>query len=123
MTAKDTKSLRGHGHINISNVDSQKSECVTMTYSVMNVKTIAQASTLKKAMDKKHSEDSVVILEITDLDGKEQAIKMKYKVKACGDEAKARAIKSKLDKFLQKQGGQTTLTEEFDDEEDSETKS
>ena len=121
MTDKQkSKTLRGHGHINVSNVDSEKSECVTMTYSVMNVKSISQASSLKTEMDKKHSENSIVILEVTGLDSKDQSIKMKYKVKACGDEAKAREIKGKLDKFLQKKGGQTTLTEEFDEEEETE---
>ena len=41
-----------------------------------------------------------------------QNIKMKYKIKTCDSEERARDLKEKVDTYVKRQGGQTTLDEE-----------
>lgn len=107
------KILRGHGHINVSNVNSKNSECITLTYSIKHVGSLKNANELKDELDDLTGEDSNASVEITNLGDGEEQYDMKYKVKTCDNEARAREIKSDVDKHLKKKGGQTTLTEDF----------
>ena len=63
-------------------------------------------------MDEIHNEESkcsVLISNFRDNDVEDYVLK--YQVKACNDEVKARKIKDLLDAYVSKQGGQTTLDE------------
>ena len=97
------------GTISTSNVNNPNSECITLTYAITGVKSQKGVKDLTQELDQLHNDESKVDLEIKDFDGDLQSLKMKYKVKSCDSEENAHIIKAKLDKFLKKQGGQTTL--------------
>lgn len=97
------------GHINQSNVNHPNSECTTLTYSIKNIETLEKATELQEKLDDLHDEDAVVNLEISDYNYEGESISMKYKVKTCDNPADAAKIKLKLDQYLKKIGGQTTL--------------
>ena len=113
---KNRKQLRANGHINIPNVGSN-SECIGLTYTIRGLKSISQLEKLGKGLDKKHDGESSLGLVINNLNGGEfEEIIGKYKIRACDSDEDARGIKDKCDKYLKKQGGQTTL--DAPDEED-----
>jgi len=122
MKEKPKPKLRGHGHINVSNVNSPNSECITLTYSIKNVGSVTKASQLRKELDDITGEESKTQVEISNLGDQEETVDMKYKVKTCEHEARAREIKQDVDKFLMKKGGQTTLTETFNEEQEEDEK-
>ena len=108
MTRK-TK-MKGFGHINTSNVDS-RSECITLTYSLKDVGTIDDAKNTIKKLDKLHHNNATCDISIADFGTKDEMLNIKYKIKACEGEGLARDIKSAIDLYLAKHGGQTTLDE------------
>jgi len=105
------KGVKGHGHINVSNVNSENSQCITLTYSISGLKTLGAASKLVDELDDLHDEDTTTNLEIQDWGTEEEVLKLKYKTKTCQDEVAAHTVKKILDKHLKKKGGQTTLDE------------
>jgi hypothetical protein len=111
-----TKTLRGYGHINVSNVNSETSECITLTYAIAHVGTIANATKLKAELDNLHEQEAEATVEISKFGDKESDVSMKYKIKTCESEKLARDTKKTIDLHLKKKGGQTTLTEDFDRE-------
>lgn len=113
---KETR-ITGHGNITVSNVGSEKSECITLTYTTFHVKTIENAEKLTADFKRKTAEDLTTDVTITNFGTKDQDVKTSHKFKTCGSEEQAREIKEKCDKHIQKLGGQTTLTEEFEKEE------
>lgn len=117
-----TPVLRGHGHINVSNVNSAQSECITFTYSAKNIKTLKEAAEIKKAFDDLSSQDGGYEVLIENYGTKEETISSKYKLKLCDSEQSARDVKKDLDQYIKKKGGQTTLTEDFDKAEKEEAK-
>lgn len=123
IKTQKTPVLMGHGHINVSNVNSAKSECITFTYSTKNIPSLEDAKKLKKAYDdiSGESESGYEIL-IENAESKEQKISSKYKIKLCESEQDARDIKKELDGYVKRKGGQTTLTEDFTESEKKEAK-
>lgn len=108
---KKPKKLRCGGSINTSNVNGGN-QCITLTYAVKNVGRLLQAKQLIIEMDNLHDvEDATSTIEIHDFDSDKEMIDVKYKLKSCDGEAEAHIIKTKLDTFLKKKGGQTTLDE------------
>ena len=95
----------------MSNVESPNKECITLTYSIKDVGSITKARELAYDLDQLHGEPSFCDLDIKNVFGKDASVNLSYKLKACEGEAEARTIKMKLDKFLRKKGGQTTLDE------------
>lgn len=110
------KILKGYGHINVANVNSETSECITLTYAIKHVGSVSKANQLKKELDDISGEESIASVEITNLGDKDEDVDMKYKVKTCDSEKRAREIKKDLDLYLKKKGGQTTLTEDYEAE-------
>jgi len=102
--------MKANGHINTSNLLG-KSECITLTYSIKDVGNPTKAKTLKTELDKISGEESVVNLEMANISTEDEQTDMKYKIKLCDSDKIARDIKLKLDKYLTKKGGQTTLDE------------
>jgi len=124
VKTQKTPVLMGHGHINVSNVNSEKSECITFTYSTKNIPSLEEARKLKKAYDDIAGEEqSGYEILIENAESKEQKISSKYKLKLCESESEARSIKKDLDQYVKKKGGQTTLTEDFTESEKEETES
>lgn len=113
MAAKKPKNkgVKGHGHINVSNVNSENSQCITFTYSITGLKSMNALGTLVDELDKLHDEETTANVEIEDWGTDEEVIKLKYKTKTCGDEKAVHTLKKTLDKHLKKKGGQTTLDE------------
>ncbi len=111
--ADKTKTLRGNGHINVSNVNSINSECILLTYTVWNFKTESQIKTIRQKIYDLVEGELSFELQISDWDGEEEKYKLKAKIKSCQKEAKAHKIKKELDEFIKKIGGQTTLDEEL----------
>lgn len=114
---KTKNQLRANGHINIPNVGAS-SECITLTYTIRGLKNIEHLEKLAKGLDKKHNGESSLGLIINNykvLDSEE--IIGKYKIRACDSEKEARTIKFDCDKYLKKQGGQTTLDPVEEDDE------
>lgn len=110
---KKLKESKGHGHIGISNVGSGKSECITLTYSMsQNLKSLDNIQNIISEMDEIHNEESKVSVTMTNYDTDEEDYSMKYQIKTCANEKKAREIKSELDTYVNAQGGQTTLDEQ-----------
>ncbi len=107
------KKTKGLGHINISNVDG-RSECITLTYSLRNINNITAAKKIITELDKLHKESATTDVIISDFETDEEKFNLKYKIKACEGESYARDIKSKLDAYVAKKGGQTTLDEDED---------
>jgi hypothetical protein len=102
--------LKAMGTISTSNVNNPNSECITLTYAISGVSSLTGVKKLSEELDELHNEEAKVDLELKNYGDKDlQSIKMKYKVKTCSSEKDAHTIKEKLDKFLKKQGGQTTL--------------
>lgn len=106
-----TKTIRGHGHMNISNVNSEKSQCITLTYSISNIGDMKEIPLLEKDIEKLTNEAVHFDLEVKDHTGGDQEIKLKAKVKACESEELGHDIKTKFDEYIKKKGGQTTLDE------------
>ena len=106
-----TKNLSGHGNLTTSNVNS-KSECITLTYSVKNIKTQKDISSLEAEFRELVEEDVNFDLEIKNHTSSEPEIVLKAKVKTCDNEERGHEVKEIFDKFLKKKGGQTTLDEE-----------
>lgn len=106
--SKQKHKLKGFGHINISNPESL-SECITLTYALKDMGSLANVEKQTKLMDALHGEDSIVSVEITNFGESDQKIDAKYKLKSCGDDELARDIKKRLDHHVKKIGGQTTL--------------
>lgn len=103
------KKLRTNGSISVSNVNGSN-QCITLTYSIKNVGNLLQARKLVSELDDLHDEEGVdSSIEMTNFDTDEEIIDLKYKVKSCAGEGTAHDLKETLDKFLKKQGGQTTL--------------
>ena len=94
-----------------SNVNSEKSECITLTYTVSNIGKISDVQKLNEELDALHDEDSVCDYEVRNFGSPDQEIKLKHKIKTCDSEANGHDIKEKLDQFIKKRGGQTTLDE------------
>lgn len=112
-----TKVITGHGNLTVSNVNSEVSECITLTYDVYHVPTVDEAKKIKKEFSRLAETDEVDTEAIFhNFDTRDQDIQLKFKVKKCGSEKEARNAKTRLDKFVKRQGGQTTLTEQFDEE-------
>ncbi len=111
--AKKLKESKTNGAIAISNVGSSKAECITLTYSLKeNLKSLDNITKVRNEMDNLHSEESKVTVTISNFSDLEvEDYQMKYQIKACGNEKLARKIKSDLDEYVHKQGGQTTLDE------------
>jgi len=101
--------IKAMGTISTSNVNNPNSQCITLTYTISNVKNMKAVAVLTGELDEIHSETSQVDIEVKDYGGDGEAYKMKYKVKTCENEATAHIVKHKLDSFLKKKGGQTTL--------------
>lgn len=111
-----TKTIRGYGHVNISNLNSETSECITLTYAIAHLGTISNATKLKAELDDLHDETAEASLEISKFGDGDSDVSMKYKIKTCESEMLARELKKTIDLHLKKKGGQTTLTEDFDKE-------
>jgi hypothetical protein len=104
--------LRASGSISVSNLNSKKSECITLTYSIKNVGSLANVKHLAKELDNTSGlDDGAVEVLITAFNTKAETIDMKYKVKNCEDTEDLRTVKEDLDKYLKLKGGQTTLDE------------
>lgn len=102
--------MKGYGHINISNVNSNMSECITLTYSIKDVGNQTKARKLKKELDDLTDADAgSASIAITSIDTEDEKCDMKYQLRTCDSEKKAREYKGVIDKFLSKKGGQTTL--------------
>ena len=106
-----TKTLRGYGHINVSNVNSENSECITLTYSTSNIKSMKDIPVLEKEFDDLIDEELLFDLEVIGHNTTEPKIKLKAKVKTCDNEDRGHEISSIFDKHIKKKGGQTTLDE------------
>jgi len=111
-TSKDTKTIKGNGHINTSNVNALNSECITLTYTVWQFKNPKQVTAIQKGISDIVSADDVTFaLEISDYQGLEEKYKLKASIKSCNKEKQAHDIKEKIDKYIKAKGGQTTLDE------------
>ena len=106
-----TKTIRGHGHMNVSNVNSEKSECITLTYTISNIGNMKDIPVLEREIEDIVDQDIHFDLEVKDHNGGDQEIKLKAKVKACDSEDLGHEVKELLDKHIKKKGGQTTLDE------------
>ncbi len=115
--AKNKNQLRANGHINIPNVGSN-SECIGLTYTIRGLKSISHLEKLATGLDKKHNGDSSLGVVVNNLNTVDEEIIGKYKIKACDSDSLARTIKDKCDKYLKKQGGQTTLDAPDEEDED-----
>lgn len=113
---KETR-ITGHGNLTVSNVGSENSECITLTYTTFHVKTIENAEKLTADFKRKTGAELAADVTLTNFGTKEQDVKTSHKFKTCGSTEEAREIKEKCDKHIQKLGGQTTLTEDFEKEE------
>lgn len=114
---KKPKKLRCGGSINTSNVNGGN-QCITLTYAVKNVGVLLVAKKLITDMEdlvpNEYVEDeggTTSTIEIHDVDTNKETIDVKIKVQSCLGEGEAHDIKTKLDTFLKKKGGQTTLDE------------
>ena len=112
MSGKEkTKKIKGHGNLTTSNVNSN-SECITLTYTVKNIKNQKDIPTLEAEFRELVEEDVQFDLEIKNHTSSEPEIVLKAKVKTCEDERRGHEVQKAFDKFLKKKGGQTTLDEE-----------
>ncbi len=112
MSGKEkTKKIKGHGNLTTSNVNSN-SECITLTYTVKNIKNQKDIPTLEAEFRELVEEDVNFDLEIKNHTSSEPEIVLKAKVKTCDNEERGHEVKKVFDKFLKKKGGQTTLDEE-----------
>jgi hypothetical protein len=105
-----TKILSGHGSMNTSNVNSN-SECITLTYTVKNIRLQKDILNIEKELEELVDEDIIFDLEIKGHTSPEPEFVLKAKVKTCNNEERGHEIKEIFDKFLKKKGGQTTLDE------------
>lgn len=109
---KKLRDSRTNGSIAISNVGSDISECITLTYSMkQHLKSLENINKIISEMDALHDEESKVTVTTTNYGTEDEDYMLKYQVKSCGNEKAARKIKQDLDLYVQKQGGQTTLDE------------
>ena len=86
------------------------SECVTLTYSIKDVGNGTKARKLRAELD--DLTDGVngnASVAIVNIDTEEEKTDMKYQLRTCDNEGKAREYKGLIDKYLSKKGGQTTL--------------
>lgn len=111
LLTEKTKILRGHGSLNTSNVNAS-SECITLTYTMKNIKKQSDIPTLEKEIGSLVDEDVDFDLEIKKHTSPEPEIILKAKVKTCENESRGHEVKETFDKYLKKKGGQTTLDEE-----------
>ena len=110
----DKTILRGNGHINVSNVNGVNSECITLTYTIWNFKDEKQVTSIKNALFDLIDQDVVFDLETKDLDGESEQYKLKIKIKSCHKEKQAHNLKTLIDEYIKKKGGQTTLDESLE---------
>ncbi len=104
--------LKAIGTIGLSNVGSNTKECRTLTYSVKGAETLLNVRKLVADMDKISGlDESIVDVMLKNLDTTDAEVNFSYKTRECQTEQEARSIKVKLDHFLKKKGGQTTLDE------------
>ena len=103
--------MKGLGTISCSNVNHPNSQCITLTYTIKDIGKFSDAKPLAKELNGVASEEGVVEVTVKDLGTKDEQTDMKWKAKDCTDEAGLHTIKKKLDIFLKKEGGQTTLDE------------
>jgi len=110
---KKLKESRTNGIISIPNVGSSKSECISLTYTIReNLLSLENIRKVIEDMDKLHNEEPKITVTVSNFgDSTVEDFVLKYQVKSCGSESKARQIKDKLDEYVSKQGGQTTLDE------------
>lgn len=110
---KKLKESKTNGSIGISNVGSSKAECITLTYTLKdNLQSLDNIAKVQEEMDTLTKAESKVTVTISNFrDNEVEDYVMKYQVKSCGDEKQARDYKSKLDDYVKKQGGQTSLDE------------
>jgi len=113
--ADKTTKLKGNGHINVSNVNSVNSECILLTYTIWNFKDSKQITSMKNAIYDMIDGDISFDLQVMDWTGEEERQKLKCKIKSCNKEKEAHKIKTQLDEFIRKKGGQTTLDEAVGD--------
>lgn len=106
-----TKNIRGHGHLVTSNVNSENSQCITLTYSVSRIKSMKDVLPIERELSDLVDEDIGFDLEVKGHNSEEQEIKIKAKIKTCDDEDKGHLISEIFDKHIKKKGGQTTLDE------------
>jgi len=121
MKSKDTKTIKGNGHINVSNVNAMNSECITMSYTIWQFKGAKQVGVVQKGIKKllePQTDDVQFHLEISDYQGADESYKLKTKIKSCRKEKEAHTIKGIIDEYIRGIGGQTTLDESIGDGED-----
>ncbi len=119
MANDKTKNLKGNGHINVSNVNAMNSECITLTYTVWNFKNDRQVAEVRQAIYDLVDDQVTFGKETKDWTGDEEKVKLKVKIRSCKNEKKAHTIKSEIDQYIKKKGGQTTLDESAVEEEDN----
>ena len=107
--ASKTTTLKGNGHINVSNVNAVDSECITLTYTMRNFKSQRQVEEVKNSIYDLIKDPVTFDMEIKNWNEEEELLILKAKVRACGNERKAHTIKKQIDEYISKKGGQTTL--------------
>lgn len=107
----DKTKLKGNGHINVNNVNGINSECITLTYTIWNFKDIKQVTSIQNGLYELIDQDVVFDLETKNRGGDSESHKLKVKIKSCHKEKQAHNIKTTIDEYVRKKGGQTTLDE------------
>lgn len=115
--ANKSKTLRGNGNINVSNVNSKNSECVTLTYTMRNIRSERQLVEIKNTIYNAIDDPITFDRETKNWDEDNEELILKVKIKACDNEKKAHGFKKILDGIVQIKGGQTTLDEAIGAEE------
>ena len=109
--ANKNQDVKGNGHINVTNVNSQNSQCIFLTYTLHGIADLEHAKTIcNKIMDLVDVEVKFNV-EQTDWRGDDEKTVLKVKIKDCRNEKKAHVYKASIDEFIKKIGGQTTLDE------------
>jgi len=106
--------VKGNGHINVTNVNSKNSQCIFLTYTLWGIENVEQAKTLtNKITDLVPDVEMKFDLQQSDWRGDNEKTTLKIKIKDCRNEKKAHIYKEKIDEYIKKIGGQTTLDETF----------
>ena len=103
--------MKAIGTISTSNVNHPTAECKQLTYTIKDIGEFEDAEPLGKELDKVSEQTGIIEVTVSNLGTDEEETNMKYKLKECGSEKMYHDIKKKLDLFLKKKGGQTTLDE------------
>ena len=112
----DKTILKGNGRINVSNVNAVNSECILLSYTIWNFKDQKQMTSIKNGIYDLVQEEITFDMEIKDFTGDDEKVKLKVKIKSCKNEKKAHTIKSEIDQYIKKKGGQTTLDQNLEDD-------